>query len=366
MKSSNKSPRLFLLLFFVASCLYGCAGNSIAPSTPSKTYSTVADPDAPVLSAAELVAAMGVGINLGNSLDEPAGERWGAQYEQEHYFDDYKKAGFGHVRIPVTWGGRTSETAPYTIYPQWMERVEQTIDWALERGFIVVMNVHHERWLKRHKTDADKNQPHQPSQQDVERLRAIWRQIANQFKDKPQRLIFEMLNEPEDLSAELVDQLHVEILAIIRETNPTRAVVFAGTGWSPLETLLHAEIPKGSNLIGNFHSYDPWPFGGQCAQRWGSKEDKAALRAIYQRAAEWSAKNNIPVTVNEFGVAHYDFTQPNNVCHPKDRKKYLKAHVKYQKEFGIAGTVWDDDGSFRIYDRKSRTWDPVLKSLISD
>ena len=73
-----------------------------------------------------------------------------------------------------------------------------------------------------------------------------------------------------------------------------------------------------------------------------SETDIAELGDIYQKAHNWSVENDIPVTVNEFGVAHFDFTAPENVCDQGDRLKYIEAHVNFATKYGIAATFWDD------------------------
>ena len=305
------------------------------------------------LTAVTIVANMGTGLNLGNTLDVPRGQDWGATRESKAYFEGVKAAGFDHVRIPVTWDGYTADTAPYAIEAAWMARVEQAIDWALAEGLYVIVNAHHEIWLKN-----DFNAQKQA------RIEAIWQQVAEHFKNKPKRLIFEILNEPHGMTIEQVDGLNPILLAIMRESNPDRAVVFSGSGFTPYTELLKAKVPAGTQLIGNYHSYDPWQFAGQCTRGWGSNADKADLRAIYQAVADWAVSQNLPATVNEFGAAHLDFENPENVCDVDDRKAYLRHHVVLQKEFGIPGTAWDDDGSFQIYKRASNTWDGALGSLI--
>ncbi len=324
------------------------------------------------LTASDIVQRMGTGINLGNTLDQPKGANWGAQPEAQHFFDDFKAAGFGHVRIPITWGDWVSESTPYAIDPAFLSRVEQTVDWALASGLYVIINAHHEKWFKENyptKNDKPTDDTPTPEQAAViaennARLEAIWRQVANHFKIKPKRLVFEILNEPFGMTTAQVDNLNPRLLAIMRETNPNRAVVFSGAGYTPHSDLIAAKVPAGTNLIANFHSYDPWAFGGQCTRRWGSDSDKEALRLIYQTVADWAEGYGIPATVNEFGVALYDFEHPENMCNEQDRKNYLHHHTQLQKEFGIPGTLWDDDGSFRMYDRKNRQWDEALEGLV--
>lgn len=293
----------------------------------------------------EIISAMDIGINLGNTLDAPVEGEW-APAAERRFLEDFAEAGFGHVRVPVTWDKHVATTPPYTIDPVFLERVEQVVDWGLAQGLYVIINAHHESWLKEDYSDEAKRT----------RFAAIWRQVATHMQQKPERLIFEILNEPVGMTAAEVDELNRSMLTIVRESNPTRAVVISGNGFTPVDSLLAAAVPDDDNLIGNFHSYDPWPFAGQCTRSWGTAEDRSQLAAIYQKAAIWSAQTDIPVMVNEFGAAHYDYLLPQNVCDPQARLAYLAAHVEQARAKGIAATVWDDNGSFQIYRRQQGTW----------
>src|SRR5271165_3662198 len=66
----------------------------------------------------ELVSLMGTGMNLGNTFDAPDGEgTWCPQPARPEYFDDFKAAGFRHVRLPVTWGKHLQASEPYAVDP---------------------------------------------------------------------------------------------------------------------------------------------------------------------------------------------------------------------------------------------------------
>jgi endoglucanase len=351
-----------LMLFVVLTTflLGACSGGS-SESTPVIIQAPVVTSPPPAPSQPsqqaeqtpqEIVAAMGIGINMGNTLDAPDEGEW-ALAAQEYYFDAYKNAGFSNVRIPVTWDAHVATTSPYEIDAQWLNRVEQIVDWALARDLYVVVNAHHESWLK-----------NGFNTQKQARFLAIWTQVAERFKDKSLKLVFEILNEPNGMSLSQVDSLNLEALGVIRQSNPARAVIYSGNGFTPADAMISAAIPNDENIIANFHSYDPWPFAGQCTRAWGSSDDRQALRDIYQNVADWSANVNIAVTVNEFGAAMYDYQALQNVCNENDRLAYIKAHVTLQKEFGIASSVWDDGGSFQIYDRQSDSYSNALTSLI--
>ena len=83
---------------------------------------------------AAAIDSMGRGINLGNSLEAPTQTAWGNPLTREEHFDAYVEAGFTNVRVPVKWDRHTGTTPPYTISASWLNRVEEIVDWGLERG----------------------------------------------------------------------------------------------------------------------------------------------------------------------------------------------------------------------------------------
>src|SRR5690554_7217063 len=170
------------------------------------------------------------------------------------------------------------------------------------------------------------------------------------------------------MTAEQVNPLNKRMLGIIRSTNPKRLVVIAGEDYSGIDTLATLEIPNDDYLIGNFHSYDPWEFAGVCTRTtWGTtqSDDKSELESMYKRASDWSRQSGIPVMINEFGSAKYDYAQPQNKCELASRLAYLRHHVTEATRHGIAATFWDDGGSFSTYDRKERTWGDEKDVLVA-
>jgi hypothetical protein len=291
-------------------------------------------------------ALMGRGINLGNTLEPPTEGAWNNPAAQEYYFDDYVEAGFQTVRIPVRWDQHTGTALPYSVDEAWMDRVEQVVDWGLSRNLIVIVNAHHEDWLKQ-----------DFSAENQARFDSIWTQVAARFADKSERLFMEIINEPQGLSRVEVDQLNARILSIIRETNPTRIVIFAGAGWSNAPDLFAAAIPDDDYLMAYYHSYDPWDFAGLANRRWGTAQDRADLQSRVQSVADWSSASGIPVMLSEFGAIHR--------ADHNDRMKYYAAVVEETLLAGIPTQVWDDGGDFQVYNRAGRSWPEVKDILIA-
>jgi len=293
----------------------------------------------------EAIKQMQKGINLGNTFEPPTEAGWNNPKAQEYYFDLYKQEGFDCVRIPVRWDAYTGKTAPYKVSDTWLNRIEQVVDWGLNRGLYIVMNTHHDDWIKSSYTETNKA-----------RFDSIWSQIAVRFKGKSEKLIFEIINEPHGLSQANNNDLHARVLSIIRNTNPTRLVIFQGHNWGGSDELITAAIPNDNYVIGSFHSYDPYLFGLEGQGTWGTSSDYSQLEAKFKKVYDWSVKNKIPVFLGEFGSL--------KKCDFNSRMRHYRAYIELSQKYGFACMAWDDGGDFRIMERQTKGWDEVKDILI--
>ena len=153
----------------------------------------------PFETAAEAVKNMGVGWNLGNTLDANNGgacpdiaqseTMWGQPITKPELLTMMKEAGFGAIRVPVTWYPHMDSDG--NVDGVWMARVREVVDYVLNNGMYCILNVHHDTgegtmWLHAStKVYASVK----------DRYAHLWRQIAEEFKDYGERLLFESYNE---------------------------------------------------------------------------------------------------------------------------------------------------------------------------
>lgn len=137
-------------------------------------------------SAHDAVDNMKVGWNLGNTLDVPktkddreipAAEYetlWGNPVTTREMIKTVKAAGFGVVRVPITWDPHVDDAG--NIDEAWMDRVEEVVNYVLDEGMYCIINVHHNTggfgWLRASYADWDEMS---------ERFRRIWEQISERF-----------------------------------------------------------------------------------------------------------------------------------------------------------------------------------------
>jgi len=299
------------------------------------------------------------GVNLGNALEAPIEGQWGVIIKDE-YFKLIKDAGFDHVRIPVRWSAHADTKPPYTIEKSFFERVDHVVNEALKNGLYVIINIHHYEEM------MEKPERHK------DRFLKIWEQISVHYKDYPERLWLELLNEPcHYLDSKLWNQYLKEAIAIIRKTNPARKIVVGPTDWNSVYKLKELELPKDPNLVVTFHYYNPFRFTHQGAEwvspsppvgtKWlGTELEKLLISGELDMAVEWSKKNNnIPLFLGEFGAY--------NKADMDSRVRWTSYVARSAEKRGIAWCYWEFCAGFGIYDPVSGEWrTPLLKALIPE
>ena len=162
--------------------------------------------------ATEAVKNMGVGWNLGNTLDANAASGtnidlasyWGQQdLNSEIYWGQHKtkpelmtmmkNAGFGAIRVPVTWFNHMDKDG--NVDKAWMKRVHEVVDYVIDNNMYCILNVHHDTGAgsdsQKHWIQADE----QVYEKVKDKYEKLWKQIAEEFKDYGKELLFEGYNE---------------------------------------------------------------------------------------------------------------------------------------------------------------------------
>jgi aryl-phospho-beta-D-glucosidase BglC (GH1 family) len=293
------------------------------------------------------VKLIGCGINLGNTLDPPDEGLWNNGPAMEYYFDDFKKAGFNSVRLPITWAEHIDTISPYTLNEAWLDRIEQIVDWGLKRDLVVIINSQHDSWVKRHYNE--------PVVRD--RFDSLWSQVARRFMQKSPKLFFEIANEPDGMSNSQVNELTRRSIAQIRKTNPTRIIIISGYTWTNTDSILEISVPSDKYLVSTFHYFKPRKFTEAQTKKWGSINDINVIKRDFDAVSQWSKKNNIPVFISEFGGS--------DVCDNASRKLFYTTIVKEAIAHNFNYVVWDNGIDMAVYQRRERKW-TELKEILLD
>ena len=321
------------------------------------------------LSSVEVVKRMGLGWNLGNTLEACGGRgvqvrdfetSWGNPETTKDMIDQIKAAGFKSVRIPVAWSNLMGDN--YQIDQNLMGRVGEVVHWVNEDGMIAVVNIHWDGgWWSKFPTQFDES---------MKKYIRIWSQIAFYFKDHPGNLIFESINEegcfndvwnrygggtPEQKAKayDILNKINQTFVDLVRKSGPLNAkrhLLIAGYATDiDLTTDPAFVMPKdpANHCIVSVHYYTPYTFAGlehdeswgKARSTWGTDADLKELNGKFDMLKPRFLDKGIPVILGEFG-ATLKTKEVDSV------RRYLFAVAGKAYGMGICPMLWDPGTHF--------------------
>jgi endoglucanase len=201
------------------------------------------------------------------------------------------------------------------------------------------------------------------------RFLAMWDQIAQHYKQVPPEVLFEILNEPnKKLTAPLWNQYLSEALAVIRKSNPNRAVIVGPASWNNINFLDKLELPDSDrNLIVTVHYYSPFPFTHQGAS-WAGLKDKVGvtwtgtakeqqdIERDFDKAQAWAEKHRRPLFLGEFGA----YEKGDLVS----RARWTNFVARQAEKRGWSWAYWQFDNDFVVFDMKSQQWNTAIRDAL--
>lgn len=304
--------------------------------------------------AFEINERLGRGINYGNMFEAPTETEWGNQWQPE-YAGMIAELGFNHVRIPIRWEpeARSSASSPYTINAAFLNRIKQVVDSALNNGLMAIINMHHHEALFEN-PDGQKA-----------RFLAQWKQISEFFKDYPDDLLFEILNEPHgNISADKWNIFATDALNKIREDNPTRVVLVGTAEYGGLGGLSKLQLPDDENIILTVHYYNPFHFTHQGASwssgseawlgtKWNDTEtERQVVQNEFAPLKAFEQQQNVPIHIGEFG----SYSRADETS----RGKWTTYIARYLESLNWSWAYWEFSAGFGIYNPGDETYNQFL------
>lgn len=342
--------------------------------------------------AFDAVRNMGAGWNLGNTLDpirvgkmlKPSfyEKYWGQPITRPEMFVTFKEAGFNAIRLPVSWGEKMNSSN--VIMDEWMDRVEEVVNYILDAGMYCIINVHHDTgtdgWLHADLSKYPENSV---------KFKAIWAQIAERFADYDYHLLFEGYNEILDKdnhwnetdadSYEAANRLNQDFVDVIRasssENNRNRNLIVNTYAASCTKKTLDSFVmPRDSvcrnRLIAEVHMYSPYNFalneekdaqGKKPSQYQYTKFDASGQQEIANNFSLLSSRftyAGIPCIIGEYGA----IVDKGNT---DERVKHTQFMVRNATRKNMGHFFW-----MRLMEGRDRTdckWtEPQIKDAIID
>ncbi|MCL6605415.1 MAG: cellulase family glycosylhydrolase [Paenibacillus sp.] len=365
-KRKNKS---FLLT--VVTALLLSLFSSVAAAAPQDEQELKGNP--PKSKIQSYVDDMQPGWNLGNTLDATGADEtsWGNPRVTKELIKQIAKQGYKSIRIPITWDQHIGPAPGYAIDPAYLDRVEEVVGWALDSNLYIMINLHHDSWLwvsyMENKHDSV-----------LARYNAAWTQIADRFKNAPDKLMFESINEPrfgeggttdEAKMNLMLEELNTSFHQIVRKSgglNADRPLVLPSLNTTPSQermnelykTIIKLNDP---NLIATVHYYGFWPFSVNIAGYTKFEKDtKNDITQTFDNVYNTFVAKGIPVIVGEYGLLGFD--RNTGVIEQGEKLKFFEFLSQYLESKSITSMLWDNGQHFN---RQTYKWsDPELYNVL--
>ena len=235
------------------------------------------------------------------------------------------------------------------------------VDYALAKKMYVVLNTHHEHWLKDHYDGSTAYDT---------KFANLWTGIAKYFKDSPKQLIFDVINEPEGTLGQWsgtgyplpttaqalaytrkVNKVGYDAIRATGGNNATRVIMVEPNGQGNQGMIeevypTKADLPGGGTdmyLAIQVHTYDPWAFCGETGSN-AAWTGNATIENAIKKVGIHSQFLDVPVNYGEFGVGRKTGTERNTDI-VRGHYKVFKVTCTAQK---MSYTAWDDRGWFGL------------------
>ena len=272
------------------------------------------------------------------------------------YYRMLKVAGFSFIRVPLIAFGHMDEDG--TLDPQWLATLDDVVKRATDAGLAVILDEH-----DYHICGTNPDLCHR-------KLVSFWSQIAPRYKNAPQSVMFELMNEANTkMTPDKWNVVLADLLKLVRKTNPHRRIVIGPADYDSFKDLDKLKLPADDhNILVTIHYYDPFRFTYQGAawvkpsrkndigHKWGSDQDRKKVEQDFAKMAAWSRKTGRPVIIGEFGTY--------NKGDMASRARWTATVARTAEKHKFAWCYWQFDYDFNAFDEKKGEWvTPLYQAL---
>lgn len=309
------------------------------------------------------------GINLTGWFQAPTAHQIQAGKYTLQDFQEIKSLGVDVIRLPINLHAMTNGAPNYILDPLFLEFLDQAVDWAESLEIYLILDNH----------TFDPAVGTDPNIGGI--LETVWTQMAEHYKNRTEFLIYEVLNEPHDISDEQWNSIQMGVVDAIRVVDQEHLIVIGPASWNSFHNLDDMPIYSQDRLIYTFHFYDPFvfthqgatwtdpsmaPLGdvpfpyhaskmpvlppslastwvGQAFNNYHNTGTVAQIQALIDIAVQFRESRNVPIFCGEFGTYI-----PNS--NDLDRVYYYEVVRQYLEDNNIPWTMWDYHGGFGLFE----------------
>ncbi|MGM9474896.1 cellulase family glycosylhydrolase [Pedobacter sp. GSP4] len=243
---------------------------------------------------------------MGPKLTQEFYDAWLANHMRKIDVDSMKRWGFNSIRLPMHYNLYTLpvEKEPIAGKNTWLEKgfalTDSLLSWCKANNMYLILDLHAAPGGQGNDVNIADRDPSKPylwdSAANQEKTVALWRKLAEHYKNEPYIGAYDILNEPnygfsnptedkngtkEKVNAPL-RKLMVEITNAIREVDQKHIIIVEGNGWGNNYNGVFPVWDK--NMVLSYHKY------------WNYNDDSSIAHIIKARDEQ-----QVPVWLGETG-----------------------------------------------------------------
>lgn len=344
---------------------------------PTNAPTVLAETPINDVTAKQIASRMYAGINIGNTLEAPDGEGSWTRSVTIEYIRGLKAAGFNAVRIPCAWdshisGKTAAEKKQNIIDPDWLERIDQVVEWVVGEDMYAIVNIHWDGgWLEEscvngYNADVDKKQ------------KDFWTQIAKKLNHYDEHLLFAGMNEPGQQNQGGINESSIDAIMTYQQTfvdavratggNNASRVLIHQTPCTSIDRGVSSNYSLPNDIIEDramleVHFYDPYQFvmmetdesWGKILYYWGSanhvegsdrncpaSSEESMVISQFDKIKQAYVANGVPAIVGEYAVT---VDRSNNADNPlkwaASRDYWTEVVTREAKNHGLVPFFWE-------------------------
>jgi endoglucanase len=260
----------------------------------------------------------------------------------EEDFAFLKSMGATVARIPFNYRHLEDDERPGQFRPDGFHHLDRAVAWAKKHGIHVILDLHaaqggqNEGWHSDNPLGVALLWQH-PHFQD--RVRDLWVHVARHYRDEPAVAGYDLINEPNAPSVELLNRVYREWTEAIRAVDRKHLLFLEGNFYSQI--FEGFDEPYDAGTVYSSHNYSLASFR---ARRYPGQVgsvfyDRARHEADFLKQNRWLLDREVPAWVGEFGPI-FDGPVDSPTASDRDRLQVLADQLAIFNEHGHHWTYW--------------------------
>jgi hypothetical protein len=267
------------------------------------------------------------------------------------------QSGLNLIRLPFNYRHFESDAKPFEFRPDAFRYFDRIIEWCRTHDTYVLLDLHAAAGVQARDWNAESAYGEAMLWEHAhfqERTAALWRFVAERYKDEPRVFGYEVLNEPLCPDVEVFNRFNRQVIKAIRSVDANHLIVVESNEWGKKIATLATDLfddaqvmPSSHHYHGQFPPFDrltsyPGVYEGR---GYGRKELAATLAPTFDYH-----RIDRPVLVGEFGIGRRWGNHAVNLA-------ILDELIDVFEELGFHWTIWSykDVGAMGIVSPRAET-----------